>query len=96
MAQWETPCCGTSKNDRLHLPLLFVWVSIGCSVCLSVCLSVSISLQIYLCRFVLFSVHFSCLSTCLSEFFLYGFYNPTKGPVTLYPLEGGGRVVVSR
>lgn len=95
MAQWETPCGGTSKNDRLHLPLLFVWVSIGCSVCLSVCLLVSPSRYIFVGLSFLQYIFLACLLVYLN-FFLYGFYNPTKGPVTLYPLEGGGRVVVSR
>ena len=80
---------------------IFLFCSFGCllgalSVCLSVCLLVSPSGYIFVGLSFFQYIFFSCLSTCLSEFFLYGFYNPTKGPVTLYPLEGGGRVVVSR
>ena len=75
---------------------IFLFCSFGCllgalSVCLSVCLLVSPSRYI----FVGLYIFLACLLVYLN-FFLYGFYNPTKGPVTLYPLEGEGRVVVSR
>ena len=78
----------------------FLFCSFGCllgalSVCLSVCLLVSPSRYIFVGLSFFQYIFLACLLVYLN-FFLYGFYNPTKGPVTLYPLEGGGRVVVSR
>lgn len=89
MAQWETPCGGTSKNDRLHLPLLFVWVSIGCSVCLSVCLLVSPSRYIFVGLSFLQYIFLACLLVYLNFFCMVSTI-PLRDPSLFIPWKGEG------